>query len=75
MNDHCPRISQKCQLATYFEGEVHCGANISTYGKYINKKGVLLARKISQKVDCAHEVKIKSATKDIMTSKATKSWR
>lgn len=75
MNDHCPRISAKCILATYVNGDVHCGASVSEYASYVNRKGLLLAKNISEKVDCAEQKKIKRAKKDIMTSKSSgKRW-
>ena len=68
MNDHCPRIDRVCLLATYREDEIHCGANASAYSRFINNKGFLLARNISEKVDCAVERNAKRATKDIRES-------
>ncbi len=75
MNDHCPRISARCILATYNEGEIYCGGSVSEYGEYVNLKGFLLARNISAKVDCAEQKARKKAKKNVMTSKSTTSWR
>ena len=71
MNDFCPRIKDKCILATYYEGKVLCGANVSAYSRFVNNKGLLYADKISEKVDCATEKIAKKATKDIRLSKSS----